>query len=485
MKSRIWSMLASILFGVTAALVVAQQPKTSEKKAKTATSAGARPAYPLKVSANGRYLVDRNNVPFLIAGDSPQALVSQLSEADADRYFANRRSYGFNAAGWINVVSARPTYPARADGSTHDGLRPFTGFLRGGKGIAHYDITKPNEAYFTRLDHIVRLAAKHDIVVFLDPMETIDWLPTLRNNGVDRCFAYGQFLGKRYKDSPNICWMNGNDFATWKNAADDAVVLAVARGIQSVDKGHIQTVELMVEPSTANPKWAPIISLNLAYTYGATYLQMLSCYNHKPTLPAFLGEAHYELEKVGQPQDFGTPSVVRRQAYWTMLSGGSGQFYGNLYTWTFKDGWKKNLDTPGAREFRYWKELFTALPWFDLAPDQDHKVVTAGLGNRGDRKTRVSQSDYCTAAMTPDGACAVAYLPTKRTITVNMARLKAPATAQWYDPTSGKYTTIDGSPLANRGSQQLTPPKKNSAGDEDWVLVLQTTGGRASGGKER
>jgi hypothetical protein len=471
------TILASILVSVTAPVAVAQHRETSQKKGTGARAAGAQPAYPLKVSANRRYLVDQNNSPFLIAGDSPQALVAQLSEADAESYFANRRSYGYNAAGWINVVSAKPTYPARADGGTYDGIRPFTGFLRGGKDIAHYDITKPDEAYFTRLDHMIRIAAKHGIVVFLDPMETIDWLPTLRNNGVDSCFTYGRFLGKRYKDFPNICWLNGNDFATWKTARDDAVVMAVARGIQSIDKGHLQTVELMLDPSSANPKWAPIISLNLAYTYGATYLQMLSCYNHKPTLPAFLGEAHYELENVGKPPDFGTPSVLRRQAYWTVLSGGTGQFYGNLYTWTFKDGWKKNLDTPGAREFRYWKELFTSLPWFDLAPDQDHKVVTDGLGKRGTKDTRVSQSDYCTTAITPDGGCAVAYLPTKRTITVNMARLKAPATARWYDPTSGKYTTIDGSPLANRGSQQLTPPNKNSAGDNDWVLVLQTTGG--------
>jgi hypothetical protein len=33
-------------------------------------SAGA-PVYPLKRSANGRYLVDQNNAPCLLLGDSP------------------------------------------------------------------------------------------------------------------------------------------------------------------------------------------------------------------------------------------------------------------------------------------------------------------------------------------------------------------------------------------------------------------------------
>src|SRR5690349_7770432 len=57
------------------------------------------PAYPLKVSANHRFLVDQNNIPFLIAGDSPQGLVSRLSEEDADYYFADRQAHGFNTLG--------------------------------------------------------------------------------------------------------------------------------------------------------------------------------------------------------------------------------------------------------------------------------------------------------------------------------------------------------------------------------------------------
>ena len=44
------------------------------------------PAYPLKVGPTGRYLVDRNGRPFLIVGDSPQALIANVSETQADRY---------------------------------------------------------------------------------------------------------------------------------------------------------------------------------------------------------------------------------------------------------------------------------------------------------------------------------------------------------------------------------------------------------------
>lgn len=193
------------------------------------------PAYPVKVSANGRYLVDQNNTPFLIAGDSPQAMIYRLSEAQAGSYFADRQAHGFNTAGWIDVVCAGRDYPSNIYAATYDGIRPFTGFLRGGSDWQFYDLRKPNEAYFARLDHIVELAAKRHILVFLDPAETAGWLLTLRNNGLAADYAYGRYLGNRYKKYPNIAWINGNDFSGWKDSSNDAVVQAVAKGIRSAD----------------------------------------------------------------------------------------------------------------------------------------------------------------------------------------------------------------------------------------------------------
>ena len=330
--------------------------------------------------------------------------------------------------------------------TTPDGIRPFTGYVSGGTDYTHYDLTKPNEAYFTRLDHIVTLAAKHGIWVFIDPIETIGWLVTLRNNGLTAAYAYGQYLGNRYKSFPNIAWLNGNDFNTWKDPKDDALVEAVAKGIKSTDPGHLQTVELNVFTSSSldDPTWVPIISLNSTYTYSPTYIQMLHSYNQTPVAPAYLVEAHYDWENVGKPPDFGTPSVLRREDYWTMLSGGTGQFYGNRYTWSFASGWESHIDTVGVTQLKVWKEFFSSLPWQDLVPDQQHTAVTTGLGTFGDLQTRVSKSDFCTAAKTPDGSFVVAYMPTAREITVNMASLKGPADAKWFDPTNGTYTTILG-----------------------------------------
>jgi hypothetical protein len=454
------------------ALLFAALAATSVLAAAQGSSA---PAYPLTVSANHRYLVDQDGKPFLIVGDTPQGLMGRLSEKDAELYFADREKHGFNTLGWIDVECAGRDYPWTEDASTPDGLRPFTGYVSGGTDFEHYDLSKPNEAYFVRLDHMVQLAANHHLAVFLDPMETIGWLATLRNNGKEAAYAHGQYLGRRYGGFKNVLWISGNDFDTWTVPEDDDLVQAVSKGIRSVAPTQLQTVELHVRTSSSfdDPRWVPLIELNSVYTYSPTYIQMLHSYNQLPVAPAYLVEAHYDLEDVGTPPDFGTPAVLRKEDYWTMLTGGVGQFYGNMYTWSFKDGWKNNIDTPGVAQLGIWKDFFLSLPWQDLVPDQDHSVVTGGLGTYGNVDTRVSVSDYLTAARSGDGKVVVAYLPTIRAVTVNMASLSGPVRGRWFDPTNGSYQEIAGGPLANSGSKEFTPPGKNHDEDGDWVLLLE------------
>src|SRR6185369_8726876 len=45
-----------------------------------------QPVYPIKVSANNHYLVDQNNRPFMIVGDSPHSMIVNLSVSQADSY---------------------------------------------------------------------------------------------------------------------------------------------------------------------------------------------------------------------------------------------------------------------------------------------------------------------------------------------------------------------------------------------------------------
>ena len=238
------------------------------------------PAYPLKVGPTRRYLVDRDGHPFLIVGDSPQSLIVNLSAIQADRFFANRQDAGFNSM-WINLLCDEYT-GGRPDGTTYDGIAPFT---------TPGDLSTPNPVYFARAEEMIRLAAKHRLAVFLDPIETGGWLNVLRSNGTSTAYDYGRYLGRRYRRYPNIVWLNGNDFQTWRQPADDALVLAVANGIRSADPHALQTVELnyLTSASVDDPRWRGIIGLDAAYTYAPTYAEVLKEYRRHEHLPCVHG----------------------------------------------------------------------------------------------------------------------------------------------------------------------------------------------------
>jgi hypothetical protein len=414
------------------------------------------------VGPTGRYLVDREGRPFLIVGDSPQALIANLSEAQADRFFANRQRAGFNSV-WINLLCNDYT-GGRPDGTTYDGIAPF-----GRSG----DLSAPNRSYFARVDSMIRLAARHHLAVFLDPIETGGWLKVLQSNGRTKAYNYGRYLGRRYRRFPNIVWLNGNDFQTWRQAKDDALVLAVARGIRSSDPDALQTVELnyLTSSSRDDPRWRGIISLDAAYTYAPTYAEVLKEYRRREHLPVFMVEASYEGEHNPNASE-GTPLQLRMQEYWTMLSGATGQFYGNKYTWQFLPGWPRYLNTIGSRQMTFVTNLFSHRRWFDLVPDTNHRLVVSGYGTystNGD----ASSNDYVTAARTPDGKLAMAYLPTGHPVDVDLARMAGRrVVARWYDPTAGKYRSAHGSPFAPKGRHTFKVPGQNHDGDQDWVLVL-------------
>lgn len=420
------------------------------------------PAYPLRKSPNGRYLVDSKDSPFLVAGDAPQALMVKLSEQDAELYFSNRVAHGFNSV-WINLL-CRPGTGGRKDGATYDGILPF---------MTTDDLAAPNEAYFARCDRMMELASRHGLLVILDPAETIDHLKILVANGPEKCRAYGRYLGQRYKRFANLVWMSGNDFQTWREPKNDQAALAVAQGIHEADPGHLQTVELNYEVSGSldDARWEPILSISCAYTYYPTYAQVLKEYNRPNFLPVVMIESDYEFEQRA------TPAVLRREEYWSILGGATGQVYGSGPVWPFAANWKSSLDSTGAVQMAWVKALFEPRPWYNLIPDQQHKLVIAGYGifdgesNEGNHY--VMTSDYVTAGRTADGRLALAYMPSLRPLKIDLSQLSGPVNARWYDPSRGTFSPIKSSPFANSGKPYFIPPGNNGDGDGDWVLVLE------------
>jgi hypothetical protein len=407
-----------------------------------ATLAWSANPYPLRVGPDHRHLVDQSGNPYLIQGDAGWSLISGLTKEEAEKYLEARRRQGFNSI-IVNLIEHKFRGPVNRYGEG-----PFS---------TPADFSTPNEKYFEHADWVIRKAQEKGIQIFLAPIylgyigTDEGWIEELVKNGPGKARNWGRYVGKRYRDFDNIVWIIGGD-RNPDAARED--VDAVAEGIKEADGRHLITAHCHPENSAIdqykNEGW---LDINSTYTYNIVHDMLLRDYNRQPVMPFFLIESTYEGEHNASKVQ------VRRQAYWAILSGGTGQFMGNRPMWLFDPGWEAALDSVGALDMRRLGELFHSRSWNNLVPDQKHEVVVDGLGEfRG--------LDYLSAARTEDGGTVIAYLPTTRTFTVDMGKVSGKqAAAWWFDPRTGKSTAIGHFPTS--GKKAFRPPA-----DGDWVLVL-------------
>jgi hypothetical protein len=451
-------------------------------------SSSSGPAYPLKASSNGRYLVDQSGAPFLAVGEGSAQMLFERVPSVVTTYLADRAAHGFNAL-WIHLLVNNQD-GGNPNGATDDGIAPFTGTINSGTcdGGPCYDLGTPNPAYFARVDQIVNIAAADGMVVFMDTLENDSYLQLFELNGGTKVTAWAQYIVNRYQSFNNIVFVTGNDFQTWNSSqtwqafdgtysTDNQLAQDIMSTIAASDSRHLQTTELNynLSGSLDDSLLVPYTNMAGAYTYYPAYYEVLQEYDSSArTVPVWLEETYYEGVSYGNlTPNVATNLMLRKMPYWTVLAGGlAGYFYGSEY-YSFPPGWQTAIDTTAVTEFGYWKALLTSLPWYNLVPDQTHSIVTSGYGTpSGNGNGNIQSDNYVTTAGTPDGSLVVAYLPASTTITVNMSKLGGAVTAQWYDPTNGTYASVNGSPFSNTGTQNFTSPGNNSAGDPDWVLIL-------------
>lgn len=398
---------------------------------------------PLRISENHRYLIDSQGKPVLFQADAAWSLIANLTKEDAAKYFQDRHAKGFNAL-LVNLVEHK--FAKNAPKNIY-GDAPFA---------SSTDWTAPNEKYFAHADWVIRKAAENGITVLLAPVylgypgTDEGFIDEVMANGPEKLLRYGQFLGQRYKDFDNILWVMGGDRDP--GPARENVDM-IAFGIRQFDARHLFTAHCHSDSVVAEQYPGPWLDVSNTYAYQIIQTRLLEEYNRKPVMPFFMIESIYEGEHNSSEVQ------IRRQAYWTILSGGFGNVLGNRPIWLFDPGWQAALDGPGSVGMMYWGKLFRSRPWFDLVPDQDHKVVTDGLGE-------FWGFDYLGAARTSDGSTLIAYMPTARMISVDMTKLPNSQTkAWWFDPRTGRATLAGTYPA--EGVRQFTPP-----GQGDWVLVL-------------
>jgi len=385
-------------------------------------------------------------------GEAAWSLIAQLERAEVEIYLEDRKRRGFNLL-MVNLLehhfSDKP--PANAYG-----IHPFH---REG------DFAAPNLEYFAHADWVIQRALDKGLAVLLCPSYLgfaggeEGWFKEIVRNGPEKMRGYGRFVGDRYKAFPNIVWLEGGDYNP--PAEHIELVNAVAEGIKAGGARQLQAAHWNPEVSGAEIKVSGWLDLDTTYTYDPVYLKSRADYQRSDGRPHFLLESTYEAERQS------TPWSLRGQAYHAVLTGAAGHIFGSRDIWRFTSGWNAALGSAGSVSMTHVRALFESVRWSALEPDQQNQVLVRGMGKAGDR-------DYAVLSSDSQGTLVLAYVPAVREIGLNLSKMRQPLRGRWYDPSNGIFA--DAALPAGAGELvKMTPPGKNAAGDEDWVLLIEHT----------
>jgi len=485
------------LLTVSAALLVAQPAAPARMAHSSQADLQSSTRFPVSVSSDARHLVDPMGRPYPIRGDAAWSLIANLTREEADAYLSDRQAKGFTA---VLVNLAEHKFAVNAP-KNRRGDEPFT--TRG-------DLSTPNPAYFAYADEIIDLAASKGLLVFLDVMylgadggaEGFWSDLTNARNTRDVCFNYGRFIGERYRDKTNIVFVMGGDYTPPAGSEGESRLRRIVEGVKAAGASQLWTGHWGQGLSTDVDATARLIDLQGAYPSNA--IVAADCargFTRQPHLPTFLFEAGYE-EENWKPGD---PASIRAYEWSALLAGcTAGVFYGHRDVWEFstksfggefgfgRRQWQQSLNSPGALSMKHMGELLDSLPWHTLIPSRQsgatgfQKLLESSSwygidasGSAGERTFVVSgvrnykSGSRVVAAVTKDRKYLLAYRPDthRGAFTIDMTVMSGPATARWWDPTSGVFADA-GMRLPNTGTRDFTPPSANAAKKQDWVLLL-------------
>lgn len=460
--------------------------------------AGTKPVFSqsktLQVSENRRFFTDANGKPFFWLADTGWLLFTRLTREEAAHYLTDRQQKGFNVV-QVMVVQALRSVNAYGDSALTNrdlGLPKVT------EGAAFADADQYD--YWDHVDYIVDLAAQKGIKIGMVPI----WGNAVKNGKTSpaQAKAYAQFLARRYRDRPNIVWLNGGDI---QGDVVPEVWEAMGSTLRAEDPHHLITFHPFGRMQSS--KWfhdRDWLDFNMFQSGHRTYAQdheakdlrygednwryVQTDYARQPVKPVLDGEPSYENIWHGlhdKTLPVWTADDVRRYAYWSVFAGASGFTYGNNAVMQMRHArgaggqasseqattqaavptagspklpsWEDALHDPGAAQMVHLKNLMLSKPYFERIPDS---TLVAENGERYDRLLATRGKDY-----------AFIYTWNGRQMKINTGKMGASrVTASWFDPRTGKYSKIG--VIKNKEIQTFDPPGEVRNGN-DWVLVLE------------
>jgi len=491
--------------------VAFEQAVTTQPKAEAQTGAPWDLHGKLQVSANGHYIEHADGTPFFWFGDTAWTVFHRLNTTEAELYLSDRKNKRFNViqSSVLGVGAMQGFWPEHNLNSKETPFHNTGSVPDSDPKHSHIkpDPTNPNEQFFIRhVDPIIDLAAQHNIYVALLPI----WgeYVCCKSNGCwhdgpaifteRNARIYGEWIGDRYRDKPNIIWVLGGDRNGDMANDRDAIAIhkAMGEGIKTKDPNHLITYH----PGRPNGSykgfhdhtWLDINMIATSNYHEKIHETIFNVYYMQPPKPIVNGEPEYYTDI--KDLAYYTPRLSdqshRAQIYRTFLSGGVGYTYGQMQIWEFdkktdgndkstlnthdqKVDWFDYLDTNGTIWAVNARDLFGSIKWHELIPDQS--IIESNEGYAKYSRATRSYEDYRkVAAGTPRGDLLLIYFPytstdtSLRSATIDLTKVTRAhiAKAKWWNP-------IDKSEIAPQTVSTLAAKSFRLPSDwEDGLLVI-------------
>ncbi|MGM9426502.1 apiosidase-like domain-containing protein [Hydrogenophaga sp. MI9] len=451
----------------------------------------------IRVADDRRHFCHADGTPFFWLGDTWwMGLCGRLSwPQDFQALAHNRKEIGFNVIQLVaGLYPDMPLFDERG--------RSSSGFCW------ETDLSRINPRFFDEADQRIF----HLVEQGLTPCILGAWGYYLPMIGLENMQRHWRYLIARWGALPVVWAAAGEQTMPWYLESDDqkAVSRTLLRSDWTRVIADMRSINGFGRPITTHPfesaresvTDANLLDFDMQQTgHGAPTahhaMRAWQGWRAQPAMPVISGEARYEGLEI-QPL---VTARDAREAFWAhaLHSGLAGHTYGANGIWQVNTvqqpfgasptgscwgnmPWEQAMQLPGARQLGLAKQFLRTLPWHEFEP----LAVPEGrlekfLRHRPRLRRLAHRLGWRPAPHAPvalgiarEKSVAIAYTASDQPFRVDLTPFRGPVKATWIDPVSFEEHLVQ---FCCRGRQMhIQPHRKNAAGDNDWLLLLQPAG---------